>query len=363
MMKVATTTRMPVADPSASSRTAGARKFGANFRALSPVFIKSIKTRLTRQRWLYRLLLRLRASAFGVCEQVSVEVSRISGRTVAIGIDIISSPEPAGGMKYALAACLRFKNEARYLREWIEFHRLFGFEHFYLYNNNSTDNFQEVLQSYIRDGIVTIHDWPSVPASPGADLHCIETYRHEARWIAFIDADEFLFTPDGSDIKAVLAEFEAFPAVAVNWIYFGSSGHERRPEGSVTENYLLRAAKANRHVKSIVNPRKVIKYENSHHWFYSRAALAVNEAGERVYGSFHEPPSVERLRINHYYSKSAEDFLAKAMMKSWVDREGARFPSRREDALQAAVAANNEIEDTLACRLARSSGAPGNHAP
>ena len=39
--------------------------------------------------------------------------------------------------KYNVAVCAIFKNEAPYLKEWIEFNHLVGVEHFYLYNNNS----------------------------------------------------------------------------------------------------------------------------------------------------------------------------------------------------------------------------------
>ena len=315
------------------------------------VWVKSMKTALTRQRWFYRLLFRSRAMLYAACEVLSLAASRLSGRRILIGVHTLPSPELSGGMKYRLAACLRFKNEARYLPEWIDFHHLAGFEHFYLYNNNSTDNFLDVLEPYIEQGVLTVHDWPAVPASPGADLHCIENYRDQAKWIAFLDADEFLFAGDGADLKEVLSDFEPSPAVAVNWIYFGSNGHEQRPQGSVIENYTRRAAAPNRHVKCIVNPRKAIRYGNSHHWFYSGGQLAVNEAHLPVYGSFHEPATVERLRIHHYYSKSREDFLAKAAMKTWVDREGASFPSRTAEAWNLVANANNEIEDQSACSV------------
>ena len=39
-----------------------------------------------------------------------------------------------------LAVCAIYRNEAPYLREWIEFHRLVGVERFFLYNNESTDD-------------------------------------------------------------------------------------------------------------------------------------------------------------------------------------------------------------------------------
>jgi hypothetical protein len=44
-------------------------------------------------------------------------------------------------IKHYLSICAIFKDEAPYLQEWIEFHRLLGVEKFYLYNNNSRDNF------------------------------------------------------------------------------------------------------------------------------------------------------------------------------------------------------------------------------
>ena len=41
---------------------------------------------------------------------------------------------------YYSSICAIFKDEARFLREWLEYHRLIGIEHFYLYNNFSTDD-------------------------------------------------------------------------------------------------------------------------------------------------------------------------------------------------------------------------------
>jgi len=57
------------------------------------------------------------------------------------------------------AICAIFKNEAPYLREWVQFHRLQGFERFHLYNNESTDDWMPELWDLISSGVVTIHDW------------------------------------------------------------------------------------------------------------------------------------------------------------------------------------------------------------
>ena len=55
-------------------------------------------------------------------------------------------------MKGYLSVCAIYKNEARYLAEWLEFHLLAGVEHFFLYNNDSTDDHREVLAPYLRAG-------------------------------------------------------------------------------------------------------------------------------------------------------------------------------------------------------------------
>jgi len=59
-------------------------------------------------------------------------------------------------MKPYLSICGIYRDEAFYLREWIEFHRLVGVERFYLYDNFSEDNHREVLAPYIESGIVVL---------------------------------------------------------------------------------------------------------------------------------------------------------------------------------------------------------------
>lgn len=37
-----------------------------------------------------------------------------------------------------------FYNEAKFLKEWLDYHLVIGVGHFYLYNNNSTDDYMPV---------------------------------------------------------------------------------------------------------------------------------------------------------------------------------------------------------------------------
>ena len=131
-----------------------------------------------------------------------------------------------------LAICAVYRDEAPYLREWIEFHRLVGVERFYLYNNLSVDGHREVLAPYVEAGIVAVTDWAVRPAQIQCYDQCLKDYRDEARWIAFIDLDEFLFLPTGQPVAEILTEYEQWPGVGANWAVFGSSGHRTTPAGS-----------------------------------------------------------------------------------------------------------------------------------
>jgi hypothetical protein len=216
-------------------------------------------------------------------------------------------------MKPYLAVCTMYRNHARYLREWIEFHRLVGAERFFLYNNRSEDDHREVLDPYIDAGLVILHDWPLHPGLREAFDHCLQEHREDARWIAFIDIDEFLFSPLGVPLPEVLSDYEEAPAVAVNWMIFGTSGHKTPPPGLVTENYTYRTnSPSNNFIKSIVDPARTVRCVTPHAFTYE-SGVAVNEnhepLGERAGKS--SSPSWSRLRINHYTTKSEEEWQAK----------------------------------------------------
>lgn len=83
--------------------------------------------------------------------------------------------------KYNVAICAIFLNEGPYIREWIEFHRIVGVEHFYLYNNMSVDNYKCILERYIAEGIVTLIEWDVPHGQISAYKNCIKRFSDETR--------------------------------------------------------------------------------------------------------------------------------------------------------------------------------------
>mgnify|MGYP002522247983 CR=1 FL=1 len=48
---------------------------------------------------------------------------------------------PSYTKKYRISICGIFKNESRFLKEWMEYYVMIGVDHFYMYNNNSEDDY------------------------------------------------------------------------------------------------------------------------------------------------------------------------------------------------------------------------------
>lgn len=243
----------------------------------------------------------------------------------------------------SLTICLMFKDAAPYLDEWLRFHRLVGFDHFFLYDNNSSDDYREVLEPFIDSGHVTLTVWPGVAQMKHILAHCLDTNRREGRWMAFIDDDEFLFPGQAEQMRHALEPYEKYAGVAACWQLFGSSGHQTRPPGLVTENFRRREAKVNEHVKCIVNTTKVVTPTILGHAFECvPGETIVDENFRPVEGAFASHPSAEVICLNHYISKSFEE----------MRRRRSRLPPCKDETIftfeqyAASDAKLNDVEDT-----------------
>jgi hypothetical protein len=225
-----------------------------------------------------------------------------------------------------------YRNQARFLPEWIEFHRLVGVERFFLYNNLSDDEHREVLDPYVRDGTVVLHDWPDEfpQGLISAANHCLSEHRDDSRWIAFQDLDEYLFSPTLEPVSKLLPEYERWPGVGVISLQFGTSGHVSQPDGLVIENFLHRWKPPDPSpIKSIVDPARTERCRNPH-WFLHSDGSLVDEQKRPLEDWRTATPSFERLQMNHYVFMSKETAeekfqrwatSAKPRPRGWYQRE------------------------------------------
>jgi hypothetical protein len=250
---------------------------------------------------------------------------------------------------YKLAACAIFRDETERLKEWLVWHRMVGVEHFYLFDNSRRGGADAdplpVLRPYLDA------DWVTLEPRPGELMQrfaydLLLSREPPARWIAFIDIDEFLMPLETWRIDHLLARWETPEIAAVNasWAIYGD-GHHIAPPPLQLEGFVHRAAdyfERHQDTKSLVRPERVAGCD-SPHWFYPRRGYQVVDVLGRKLADFRVYPPVYRLlRVNHYRNRTRCEFERK------LRRGRAYTPGSRPDDFE--YWNRNEIEDAVALR-------------
>ncbi len=224
-----------------------------------------------------------------------------------------------------LAFVLIAKNEAPYIEEWLNFHHKHGVSHFIIYDNESEDKFHEVLKPYIEAGLVTYRLLRGRVRQIDAYNMALHDYGRKFKYMAVIDADEFMFVrkniyEGGHNLLAFVDGFmKAHPnagGLGVNWCIFGSNGHISKPKGGVLENY-TRSAKNDKSlrdhhvIKTVFDPAKTMSFISDHFPIYRIGFNNLDETGRIIYGTHSQEVQCDMIRINHYFTKSKEEFIAK----------------------------------------------------
>lgn len=169
--------------------------------------------------------------------------------------------------EFTLSVSAIFKNEAPYLKEWIEYHRLIGVDHFYLYNNGSSDSFRKILQPYIKEEVVTLIHWPDRLGLEGESTWSLSTqlsaYENalkwkalgQTKWLIFLDIDEFLVPPENETIGEFLERYDEYPGIVLSSEYYDASLRGNLPQKKlVIESLELTSPHCKSVQKTILKP-------------------------------------------------------------------------------------------------------------
>ncbi|KAJ9172116.1 hypothetical protein P3X46_015395 [Hevea brasiliensis] len=213
--------------------------------------------------------------------------------------------------KYELCACTMLWNQASFLGEWIVYHAWLGVERWFIYDNNSDDGIQEVIDELnLQNYNVSRYAWPWTKAQEAGFSHCALRARSECKWLGFFDVDEFFYFPRhrGQDmqgqnsLRTLVANYTNSPIYAeIRTIChsFGPSGLTSAPSQGVTVGYTCRLQAPERH-KSIVRPELLdVTLLNVVHHFRL----------QRGYRYLNVPEST--AVVNHYKYQVWDTFKAK----------------------------------------------------
>jgi hypothetical protein len=253
--------------------------------------------------------------------------------------------------KHDVAIAAIFKNENSYIQEWLEFHILVGVDHFYLYDNDGGEEAQQILEPYVDQGYVTRHPWTHLDgtkrdrATPYKQRnknhmafgHAAKTYRRSFRWLMKIDIDEFLFPLEGDRVPPLLERYDRrrVKGLRIPRINFGDNGHRSRPDALLGEAYTRREPVYSDH-KDLANNLflSANDFTNSaHSWGYRwwKPGRAVCE------------DEVTQLRVNHYYTKSLDEWLTRQNTSGGRPMTEQGFVAKNDG--------RNDVEDTSMLRF------------
>lgn len=256
--------------------------------------------------------------------------------------------------KYIALSCI-CKENLQDIVEWIEYHKAIGVDYFILYNNDNMNDLKKLLPEYLKN-VTSVVEWYPNDISLSyndfdkrqisSQIHCIKNYS-DFRWIGFLDIDEFIVLLDihRLNIKEYLTDYENYDGVCLHWLMFGSNNLITKQESTIysyTQSCPNNAA--NQHIKSIINPKAYIPEHTNPHFMCTKRG-SVNVYKNPVTSAFGdgEKPIIDHLmRINHYYTKSLEDFQFKKNRYGHSENNK-RYTESHFDSLQNENVYNNDI--------------------
>lgn len=231
-----------------------------------------------------------------------------------------------------LAVVAIMKNEAPYLKEWLDYHLLAGVDHFYIYDNESPDNQAYVAKPYVEAGFVDYIPAPGKVMQTAVYNDAIKRFKFQNRYMAFIDGDEFVYPKvDGGGVIDIVDDiFSQHPTIAglaINWHCFGSNNLTKADlSHGVLERFTRRAPNdwtpkmegwpehilgGNAITKLVINPRKSKGMNGPHNAYFFENYHLVNETGRILAGGNNYPVTADKIIINHYNVKTREEYQIK----------------------------------------------------
>lgn len=216
---------------------------------------------------------------------------------------------------YYVSICSIIKDEDKYLDEWISYHIECGIDHIYLYDNGSTNPQQNCI-SERNLNYCTVIPFPLDNGTQQYKCYAefLRDYGKNSKWVAFIDADEFIRVVDDTPIPEFLREYESHDGLYVGWLVYNANGQLTNDGRPVRERFTNTVTyKKNLPCgKSIIRPEMVNRM--GPHFpapvWYGQYDI-VDENHTYICAAPGCEPSLNRIVIDHYFTKSWEEWQHK----------------------------------------------------
>lgn len=234
--------------------------------------------------------------------------------------------------RYKICLCTIGKQENKYILEYINYYKNFGVDKIFLYDNNEQNNekFEEIIFDYINSGFVELINYRGKKEVQLEALNdCYKKNNKKYNWLIFYDIDEFLYLKNHNNIKNFLKEpkFNKCQIIQLNWVIHTDNNSLYYQNKSIIERFpeIGKSLNNSIDIKSIIRGNINIKITSTH--YLSPKLIACDGFGNKkeLNKYFSQKRDKQFYFINHYYTKSTEEFIEKIMKGSVWTGESRRF--------------------------------------
>eukprot|EP01025_Chloroclados_australasicus_P044166 TRINITY_DN4763_c0_g1_i7.p1 TRINITY_DN4763_c0_g1~~TRINITY_DN4763_c0_g1_i7.p1 ORF type:complete len:588 (-),score=12.87 TRINITY_DN4763_c0_g1_i7:5760-7523(-) len=236
---------------------------------------------------------------------------------------------------YDISICAIFRDEDKVMLEWVAYHLMIGIQHFFLYNDHSTDESLEVLQPLVQNQLVTLLHRSEINASVEVEYEqqeawlrfCGDTFGNTSKWLLSIDLDEYLVIKGAQYNNSLLTWLSYHPELITN------TGAIEIPRENFAGNYFplnytqlligeliykMPLSVKNHDTKTMANTNG-LEYLYTH-WSYTFKPLRNGKLEETCFlrqQNNSDCMATDALSIFHYTVKSYESCMRKANATLW----------------------------------------------
>ena len=227
-----------------------------------------------------------------------------------------------------ICICTIGKKENLYAREYVEFYKKKGVDKIIIYDNNEKEGekFNLVLKDYIDNKYVEIIDVRGIVAPQVKAMEdCRKNNYKKFDWLIFFDMDEFIFLRKHDNIKDFLGQrkFTKCQRIQLNWFFHTDNNLIYYDNRTLQERFPVKERKWKgkklgglEAIKSIIRGNIDVKISNIH--YINDSLISCDGFGRirKVYGIYTKESDHYYNYIDHYFSKSTEEFVNKLMKGS-----------------------------------------------
>ena len=253
--------------------------------------------------------------------EIVININRVTDINNQIIENEIQEEKNINNTKVCL--CTPAKNENRYIREFVEHYEKYGVDKIFLYDNNDIEGekFDEILRDYIEKGFVEVRDWRGKAKALMQMMNdCYQTNYQIYDWLIFYELDEYIHLSNYTNVKPFLnlPRFKHCEVIYLNLICHSDNNLIYYDNRSLEERFPRTVPKYKKggyrlEIKSILRGHiPNIEITNNH--LLSTDLHNCNGYGNKnryYYKTYSNQNDYKNYYIDHYYSKSTEEFIEK----------------------------------------------------